>query len=70
MEQLISEIEAYAAANGLSPKSVLRQAIAAGGTQWGKWKSGAQSPTMHTVDRLRRWMAENPPKGTPEEDAA
>ncbi|MGR3495404.1 hypothetical protein [Citreimonas sp.] len=66
MEQLISEVEAYAEAVGRPPQAVLRAAINAGGGEWGSWKDGKSSPTMARADRLRAYMAENPPK----EDAA
>ncbi|MBV7394579.1 hypothetical protein [Mameliella sediminis] len=67
MEQLISEIEAYARAVERTPQAVLRAAIDAGGREWESWKAGRSSPTMARVDRLRAYMADNPPKT---EDAA
>lgn len=66
MENLISEIEAYARAVDRTPQAVLRQAIDAGWREWESWKSGKSSPTMARVDRLRAFMAANPPR----EDAA
>ncbi|MFC0160865.1 hypothetical protein CDZ97_10270 [Mameliella alba] len=62
MEQLISEIEAYARAVGRTPQAVLRAAIDAGGREWESWKAGRSSPTMARVDRLRAYMADNPPQ--------
>lgn len=62
MDQLIAEIEAYAAALGLSPQKVLRDAIGSSWGQWDAWKAGTSSPTMRVVDRLRAHMAEHPPQ--------
>ncbi|SIO36867.1 hypothetical protein SAMN05444722_1710 [Rhodovulum sp. ES.010] len=69
MDKLIAEVEAYAAAWDKVPQKVLRDAIGAGWGQWDSWKDGRSSPTMKVVDRLREFMAANPP---PErrEDAA
>lgn len=72
MEQFIREIRNYAAGVGKSPQWVLRQAIGANWGQWDSWIKGASSPTLHTADRLRRWMEQNPPpeSAAPEEAAA
>ena len=61
MDELIAEVEAYAAAVERTPQAVLRDAIGAGWREWGSWKAGNSSPTMSRVDRLRVYMAENPP---------
>jgi hypothetical protein len=61
MEQLILELEAYAASVGRTPPAVLRAALNAGGGEWQSWTSGRSSPTLARVDRLRRYMADNPP---------
>jgi hypothetical protein len=66
MEQLISEVEAYAAATEQKPEAVLRAAIGAGWGEWSSWRARKSSPTLARVDRLRAYMAENPPR----EDAA
>jgi hypothetical protein len=71
MEHLISEIEAYADAVGRTPQAVLRAAIDAGGREWVSWRDGRSSPTMARVDRLRAYMASNPPgAGVGREDVA
>lgn len=62
MEQFVAEIENYASAVGRSPEWVLRQAIKAGWGVWARWKSGESSPTMANADRVRAWMAANPPQ--------
>ena len=62
MEQLIADVETYAARAGVPPQKVLRDAIEAGWGQWDRWKSGRSSPTMRVADRLRAWMAANPPE--------
>jgi hypothetical protein len=60
MDELICEVEAFAARTGGTPQKVLRDAIAAGGGQWASWKRGDSSPTMKVVDRLRTFMADLP----------
>ncbi|MFE3839604.1 hypothetical protein [Pseudogemmobacter sonorensis] len=57
MEQLISEVEAYCAAEGISPQKLLRDALNAKWGQWQDWKDGKSSPTMKVADRLRAYMA-------------
>lgn len=60
MEQFLEEITAYAAAVGRSPQHILRQAIGANWHQWKAWQAGQSSPTLHTVDKIRKYMADNP----------
>jgi hypothetical protein len=60
MEQLITEIEAYASQVGRSPQSVLRRAINASWGTWDAWVSGKSSPTLIVADRIRDFMAKNP----------
>jgi hypothetical protein len=71
MEQFIAEVEAYAAACGLRPGTVVQRAAGLGGSSWRKWQDGG-SPTLRTVDQIRAYMAANPPPAlaTPSEDAA
>jgi hypothetical protein len=45
----------------MTPQRVLRAAIGASWGQWDGWKAGKSSPTLRVADRLRRWMADNPP---------
>ncbi|APZ53720.1 hypothetical protein [Salipiger abyssi] len=61
MEQLIADVEAYAASVERKPQAVLRDAIGAGWKEWESWKAGASSPTMARVDRLRAFISNNPP---------
>ncbi|WP_439561127.1 hypothetical protein [Roseinatronobacter sp.] len=61
MEKFISEIEAYTRALGITPQKLLRDALRASWGQWNDWKAGKSSPTMRNADRLREYMAENPP---------
>ena len=74
MEQLIKEIETYAAAAGLKPATVLQKAGGLGGLVWSKWVAGTASCTLPMADRLRAYMAVNPPPltqpATPQEDEA
>lgn len=68
MEQFLADVEAYAAALGLRPTTVVQRAVGASGAAWGKWKSGA-SCSLVTADRVRAYMAAHPP-APPQEDAA
>lgn len=68
MEQFLSDVEAYAAACGLRPTTVVQRAVGASGAAWRKWKSGS-SCSLITADRVRAYMAANPPPDT-QEDAA
>lgn len=66
MEQFIAEIEAFAAAAGCSPQSVLRRAVDYKWSTWAGWVAGTSSPTMANADKIRAWMAANPPKAAVE----
>ena len=72
MEQLIKEIETYAAAAGLPLLLVLQKAGGLGGLVGSKWVAGTASCTLPMADRLRAYMAVNPPAAPapPQEDAA
>lgn len=61
MEQLIIDLSAYADATGRSPQAVLRSAINAKWGTWDAWCAGRSSPTLSSVDRVRRYMAAHPP---------
>lgn len=63
MEQFLEDVRKYAQAFGVLPTTVVQRAGVGGGATWGRWESGKGSPTLATVDRLRRYMAENPPSG-------
>lgn len=60
MNELITEVESYAAALGVKPQKVLRDALGAGWGEWASWCSGDSSPTMNRADRLRTYMEQNP----------
>ena len=62
MERFVSEIETYVAALGVTPQKFLRDVIGAQWGQWQKWKDGTSSPTMRIADKIRDYMAENPPQ--------
>ena len=55
----MQEIEAYAAARGIKPATVLQYAVGLGGNVWAKWQSGA-SCQITTAERIREYIAENP----------
>lgn len=68
MEQFLAEVEAYAAACGLQPTTVIQRAVGASGAAWRKWKSGA-SCSLVTADRVRAYIAKNPPPQESQEAA-
>ncbi len=67
----MADVRAYAAQFGITPSTVIQKARVGGGGTWAKWESGDSSPTLRTVDRLRAYLAENPPPDADRaEDAA
>lgn len=70
MEKLISEIECYAAARGVKPATVLQVAAKLSGTTWSRWVAGEASCTMRTMEKIRRYMVDNPPNIDQREGAA
>ncbi|AEM40553.1 hypothetical protein KvSKV_05765 [Ketogulonicigenium vulgare] len=61
MEQFVTEVEAYAKAVGRPPQSILKSAVRASWRVWQAWLDGKSSPTMAVADRVRAYMAANPP---------
>lgn len=70
MEQFLAEVRTYAEARGLMPTTVIQRAAGASGNAWGRWEAGETAPTLKTVDKVRAYMAANPPKASEAEDAA
>jgi len=72
MEQFMVEVRAYAERCNIAPTTVIQRAGVGGGGTWSKWADGSGSPTLRTVDRLRKYMADNPAPSpaTPSENAA
>ena len=68
MEQLVAEIESYAASRKLSPGTVVQYATALGGGAFGDWKAGRSTCTLATADRVRAYMRDNPPPPPPVEE--
>lgn len=64
MEQFIREVETYARAQGVTPQVFLRQVLNAEWSRWQKWLQREASPRMETVERVRAYMAANPPAQT------
>lgn len=56
----MTEIRAYALLCGLMPSTVVQNAQCGGGGAWRKWEAGG-SCSMRTADKLRKFMADNPP---------
>lgn len=69
MEQLISEIQTFASAQGVTPQKFLRDVIGASWNTWQKWRDGESTPTMAVADRIRTHIADSKPAKT-SEDAA
>lgn len=64
MEQFLEQVRRYAAAVGVKPTTVIQRAGAGGGAAWGRWESGCSSPTLHTADKVIRYIEDNPPPET------
>lgn len=62
MEQFLKEVRDYAAAIGVQPSTVVQRAAGMGGAKWSRWVAGDSSPTLRTVDKVRAYIAENPPE--------
>lgn len=60
--QLISEVEAHAERCGLSPATIISRAVS-NGRLYGRLKNG-HGCTLDTAERIRAYMAENPPAKT------
>lgn len=56
MDELMTRVQQFAAEQGITPGSVLRRAIDAGGGEWRQWVSGERSPTMERADRLLAYI--------------
>jgi len=69
MDQLMQEIETYASARRILPATVVQAATGHSGTTWAKWKSGATC-SVRTAEKLRAYMAANPPQFDPETPSA
>jgi hypothetical protein len=54
-EQLISEIEAFASANGIAPATVTSRAV--GNSRLYSRLKGGKSCTLGVAERLRKYMA-------------
>jgi transcriptional regulator with XRE-family HTH domain len=61
MEQFMDDIRDFARRCGVKPSTVIQRAVSTGGATWRRWEAGESSPTLHTVDKIRRYMADNPP---------
>lgn len=71
MESFIAELSEYADRAGVSPSTVIQRAKCGNGTTWRRWVDGKGSPTLTTVDKLRKYFADNPPvSDEASEDAA
>ena len=60
MEKFVSEIQAYAAAVGVKPGTVLQRAGGLGGKVWATWEAGTATCTLTMADKIRAYIAANP----------
>lgn len=65
----MAEVRAYAATLKIQPTTVIQRAAAGNGSTWAKWEDGGTA-THRTTDKVRRYMADNPPAPRAAEDAA
>jgi hypothetical protein len=66
--QLILEIETFASSKGVAPATVTSRAVG-NSRLYHRLKNG-KSCTLNVVDRLRKYMADNPAPAPVAEDAA
>ena len=59
MEDFIQEVEAYAAACGVLPATVVQWADCGNGQTWKKWLE-SRGPSLRTADKIREYIASNP----------
>lgn len=60
MDEFMDKVRRYADLVGVSPSTIIQRAAKLGGTTWSKWESGGGSPSMKTVDKILKYIAENP----------
>lgn len=63
MEKLIKQIKTYAISAGIEPETVLVNAIKCSWGTFKRWEDGTSYPRVDTVDRVRKYMSDNPPAG-------
>lgn len=59
MEQLMKEVEDYAAARGILPATVVQMATGHSGMTWAKWQRGANC-SLRTAEKIRAYIATKP----------
>ena len=65
MEKLISEIEAFSCASGMSPELVLKKTGKYGWGVWAKWKAGESQCTLAMAEKIRNFIHSNSPSKNP-----
>ena len=60
MDQFLRKVRAYAEALGVHPSTVVQRAAKLGGAAWAKWEAGEGSPTLHTADKILKYIDEHP----------
>lgn len=69
MEQFLKDVSDYAAQVNLKPSTVI-QRVGVSGDKWRRWQSRESSPTLHTVDRIMKFISDNPPPSRSDDQAA
>ena len=69
MEDFMTQVRDYAIRCGVKPATVVYWAGFAGNA-WTRWEGGESSPTLRTLDKVRAYIAENPPPEDVREGAA
>ena len=59
MDEFVSEVVAYAQALGVTPGTVVQRAGCGNGSTWNRWLA-SRGPSLRTVDKLLKYMADNP----------
>ncbi len=62
MEDFLDEIRTYAKAHKIKPDTVPQKAAALSGLTWGKWVAGKSYPRWDTMQKIRAYIAANPPQ--------
>ena len=65
----MQEIQAYAAARGILPATVVQMATGHSGTTWAKWQAGS-SCSLRTAGKIREFIEANPANRTATDQGA
>lgn len=63
MEQFIKEVRDYAKLVKKHPSTVIQEGGKCGGKSWNLWLKDERTPTAKIMDRIRKYIKDNPPEG-------